>query len=130
MVDVNLKSMAASAETATRLLKALANRNRLMVLCHLSEREMAVGELAELVGLSLSALSQHLAGLRAAGIVRTRRNAREIYYRLNPGPAARIMTVLADIYCHPPPPAGRSKRKPTGLSSSGMRSDRQAGRGA
>lgn len=125
MVDINPKRMAVSAETATRVLKALANRNRLMVLCHLSEREMAVGELAGLVGLSLSALSQHLASLRAAKIVRTRRNAKEIRYRLNPGPAARIMTVLADIYC--PPPAGRGKRKPTGSPSADRRSGRRAG---
>ncbi len=128
MVDINPKRMAAGAAAATGMLKALANRNRLMVLCHLAGREMTVGELAGHVGLSLSALSQHLAGLRAAGIVQARRNAREIHYRLNQGPAARIMAVLADIYC--PPPQTKRARGTIASPSSGRRSGRRAGRGA
>ena len=112
MKKIDPRLLGAQAATATRLLKALANRNRLMLLCHLGEREMAVSELAELVGLSMSALSQHLAGLRAAGIVRARRNAREIHYRLNPGPASRIMALLAEIFC-PPPRAPVKSSSPT-----------------
>lgn len=129
MADMDPKRMAAGAAAATGMLKALANRNRLMVLCHLAGREMTVGELAGHVGLSLSALSQHLAGLRAAGIVQARRNAREIHYRLNPGPAARLMVVLADIYCPPSPQTNRT-RGTTASPSSGRRSGRRAGRGA
>ena len=130
MADMDPKRMAAQAAAATGLLKALANRNRLMVLCHLAGREMTVGELAGHVGLSLSALSQHLAGLRAAAIVQARRNAREIHYRLKPGPAGRIMAVLADIYCAPPHRPSKRAPRSTASPSSGTRSGRRAGRGA
>ena len=70
------KALTAKAAEATRLLTALANESRLAFLCQLVEGEQSVGALAEAVGLSQSALSQHLAKLRAAGIVATRRTHR------------------------------------------------------
>ncbi len=127
-MDMDPRRMATGATAATAMLKALANRNRLMVLCHLAGHEMTVGELAGHVGLSLSALSQHLAGLRAAGIVQARRNAREVHYRLNQGPATRLMAVLADIYCPPHRPT-KQPRPAIASPSSGRQSSRQAGRG-
>ena len=93
------KELMAKAVEATRLLTALANESRLAVLCQLVEGERSVGELVEAVGLSQSALSQHLGKLRAAGVVATRRNAQTIYYRLASKAASRVMTTLADIYC-------------------------------
>ncbi|MGE0424271.1 MAG: ArsR/SmtB family transcription factor [Reyranellaceae bacterium] len=89
-------------------MRALSNERRLMVLCELSEGEMTVGDLAERVGLSSSALSQHLAKLRADDLVRTRREAQTIYYRLGDPAAARVIALLAELYC---PPASASKRR-------------------
>ena len=86
---------------AARLLTALANESRLAILCELVDGERSVGSLVEAVGLTQSALSQHLAKLRAAGIVTTRREARTIYYRLASAPAEVVMQTLADIYCRP-----------------------------
>lgn len=87
------------AEEAAQLLAALGQPKRLMVLCMLVDREMSVGALAEAVGLSQSALSQHLAKLRDLGIVATRRDAQTIYYRLASHDARRVIEVLYDIYC-------------------------------
>jgi len=68
-------------------------------LCELVECERSVGALVDAVGLTQSALSQHLAKLRAAGIVATRRDAQTIYYRLASAAATSVMKTLADIYC-------------------------------
>lgn len=87
------------AAEAARLLTALANENRLAILCQLIEGERSVGSLVEAVGLTQSALSQHLAKLRTAGIVATRRDAQTIYYRLVSAAADSVMKTLADIYC-------------------------------
>ncbi|MBI1187855.1 MAG: metalloregulator ArsR/SmtB family transcription factor [Alphaproteobacteria bacterium] len=83
---------------AARLLKLLANEQRLTVLCRLSGGEMSVTELGAHVALSQSALSQHLAKLRADGLVATRRDAQTIYYRLASPNVQRIIDVLCEIY--------------------------------
>ena len=93
--------LAAKAGAAAGLLRALANENRLMILCKLIEGECSVGVLVAAVGLSQSALSQHLAKLRADRLVATRREAQTIYYRLASAEATRVMQLLADIYCAP-----------------------------
>ncbi|MBS1183251.1 MAG: bigR 1 [Proteobacteria bacterium] len=93
--------MESRAEEAARLLSALGQTKRLMVLCRLVDREMSVGALAESVGLGQSALSQHLARLRDLGIVATRREAQTIYYRLASDNARRLIGVLYEIYCAP-----------------------------
>lgn len=88
----------ARAIEAARLLKLLANEQRLTVLCRLSGSEMSVTELGEYVNLSQSALSQHLAKLRADGLVATRRDAQTIYYRLADPIAEKLIGVLCDLY--------------------------------
>jgi len=88
------------ADAATRQLKALANVNRLMILCILCEGELSVTELNELVDISQSALSQHLAKLRDDKIVTTRRESQTIYYTIAEGVAKDIIQVLHDFYCH------------------------------
>ena len=93
------KQLTAKAAEAALLLAALANESRLMILCELVDGERSVGTLVEAVGLTQSALSQHLAKLRAAGIVATRRDAQTIYYRLASEAAGSVMTTLAEIYC-------------------------------
>jgi DNA-binding transcriptional ArsR family regulator len=88
------------AGEAARLLKLLANENRLLILCRLvAEREMAVGNLAEAIGLSQSALSQHLAKMREDGLVATRREAQMVFYRIADPNARRILALLKNIYC-------------------------------
>lgn len=95
-----LDGMREHAQAAADLLKALANENRLMILCTLMGREeMSVGDLNARVPLSQSALSQHLAGLREAGLVATRKEAQTVYYRIEGTEAAKIIAVLQSIYC-------------------------------
>lgn len=86
---------------AAQLLKVLANERRLMILCLLSEGEISVGALADQVGLSLSALSQHLAKLREDGLVATRKQAQTVYYSLASGEARAVIKTLSDLYCRP-----------------------------
>lgn len=90
-----------NAGEAARLLKALSNEKRLMILCQLGDGERAVGELLPLVSLSQSALSQHLAVLREEGLVAGRRAGVSILYRVSDPAAQKIIAVLADIYCPP-----------------------------
>ena len=89
------------ATEAAALLKALANDQRLLVLCSLLDASLSVGEINARVPLSQSALSQHLAVLRGAGLVNTRRESQTIYYALADGPALRIMEVLYEAFCGP-----------------------------
>ena len=91
--------MRTNSRRASRLLKALSNEHRLLVLCQLARGEQWVGELERLVDLSQSALSQHLARLRQDGLVRTRREAQTIHYSLAGSEASRIIEVLYEIYC-------------------------------
>lgn len=98
---VDPDAMRAHAGDAAQLLKALANEKRLMILCLLAEGEQSVGELNGKLDLSQSALSQHLAVLRADSLVETRRDAQTIYYALSAGPAQRIIETLHGIYCEP-----------------------------
>lgn len=96
---IDPEAMRAHAADAARLLKALGNEKRLLLLCLLVEAERSVGELNARLDLSQSALSQHLAVLRADGLVTTRRDAQTIYYSLAEGPAQRILDTLYSIYC-------------------------------
>ncbi len=100
-VIMDMQEMAEHAGEATRLLKALANHNRLMILCSLTEGPLSVSELNARVPLSQSALSQHLALLRREGFVATRREAQTIYYALHGEQARRIIETLHAIYCEP-----------------------------
>jgi DNA-binding transcriptional ArsR family regulator len=97
----SLDDMRQHASDAESLLKALANRNRLLILCTLAGGEMSVSALNEHVPLGQSALSQHLAVLRALCIVTFRRESQTIYYSLAEGPAAAVMATLHAVYCAP-----------------------------
>jgi DNA-binding transcriptional ArsR family regulator len=91
----------ASAGEAAKLLRALGNERRLMILCQLSGRERSMSELLPLVGLSQSALSQHLAVLREEGVVATRREAQTVWYRIDDPAAVKVVATLAEIFCPP-----------------------------
>jgi len=89
-----------NAAEAAGLLKLLANKNRLLILCRLALKgEMSVNDIADAVGLSQSALSQHLAKMRDEGLVATRREAQTVFYRMADKNAARLLMLLKDIYC-------------------------------
>jgi DNA-binding transcriptional ArsR family regulator len=96
---MDLGGLEQHAGKAESLLRALANRHRLMVLCVLAGGELSVSALNERVPLSQSALSQHLAVLRADGLVSTRRESQTIYYSVTEGPALDIVRVLHAAYC-------------------------------
>ncbi len=85
-------------EKAVALLKALANEKRLLIVCLLMRAEKNVGDLEQQVGLSQSALSQHLARLRSDGIVETRREAQTIYYSIKDPAVKEILESLCKIY--------------------------------
>lgn len=93
------EEMRAHASEAADFLKTLANSHRLLILCSLLDGELNVGELNAKVDLSPSALSQHLAWLREAELVSTRRVAQTIYYQLADQRVMKIMSVLKDIFC-------------------------------
>jgi len=112
--------MKSAAGQASELLKALSNPHRLMIICQLIERERSVGELAQLLKLRDSTVSQHLGLLRRDGLVETRRDAQTIWYSIASAPARELLMTLYRIYCGPsaacmPPLAGR--RSPAGRTS-------------
>ena len=101
LANLDITRFEASAGAAARLLRALANERRLMILCQLTDGERSVGQLLPLVGLSQSALSQHLAVLREEGIVATRREAQTVWYRIADPAALKVVATLAEIFCPP-----------------------------
>jgi DNA-binding transcriptional ArsR family regulator len=95
-----LKMLTKQAGEAAHLLKLLGNESRLLILCFLAVRgEMTVGELVDVVKLSQSALSQHLARLREDGLVTFRRDSQTLHYRVIDQRALRVLQVLKDIFC-------------------------------
>lgn len=94
-----LRDLQGHAQGAASLLKAMANRHRLLILCALSEEELCVGALNALIPLSQSALSQHLAVLKQDGLVTARRAAQTVHYRVAPGPALDLIRVLRGHFC-------------------------------
>ena len=105
---MNSPDPALNSRSAADLLKAMANEHRLAILCRLAMGEASVGELTAAAGLSQSALSQHLARLRAKGLVSTQRASQQIFYALASEEAKRLLETLHGIYCagdapHPVP---------------------------
>jgi DNA-binding transcriptional ArsR family regulator len=94
-----LKQLEKNAHKASDLLGAMANTSRLMIMCQLADGEKSVSDLQPMIGLSQSALSQHLAVLRRKHLVRTRREGQSIYYSLTSGEAASIMQTLHEQFC-------------------------------
>ncbi|WP_083519563.1 ArsR/SmtB family transcription factor [Bradyrhizobium jicamae] len=98
--EAALKTLAKQAGEAAQLLKMLANEKRLLILCFLAVRgEMTVGELVGVVKLSQSALSQHLAKLRADGLVEFRRTSQTLHYRVADPRTLRLLGTLKEIFC-------------------------------
>ena len=97
-LKTDAEALKLKSDEAADLLSAMSNAKRLLILCNLIEGEMPVGQLAETVGLSQSALSQHLAKLRARKLVSTRRDAQTIYYSIASESVYRVLETIGDIF--------------------------------
>lgn len=99
-MQLSIEEMMSHSDSASSLLKLISNQNRLLILCLIHDKEMSVSQLNEtLPQLSQSALSQHLAQLREANLVKDRRDAQTIYYSLTESKAVQIIHLLHDLYC-------------------------------
>jgi ArsR family transcriptional regulator len=104
----HIEALEQKAQVVSETLRLLANEKRLLVLCRLAHAdEMSVTALGAEVGLSQSALSQHLAKLRADGLVTTRRESQTLYYRIADDRIGRLLAALYDIYCSPKKRSGK-----------------------
>lgn len=101
LASMNLDNLQIRAGTAERLLKAMASQPRLMILCELLKGERTVTALHQAVGLSMSAMSQHLARLRADELVATRRESQTIQYSIASDPAKKVIETLYEVFCSP-----------------------------
>lgn len=98
-MKINAETMQTAADEASDLLKALASRHRLLILCQLIDGERSVGQLADFLGIRGSTVSQHLAVLRRDRIVAARRDGQTIWYRIESDPARRVVSVLYGAFC-------------------------------
>ena len=98
---MDIKTLEEKSEKVATILKAIGNEKRLMIVCLLSAGEKNVGELEQLVGLSQSALSQHLARLRRDDILATRREAQTIFYSIKDANVSALLDSLCTIYSAP-----------------------------
>lgn len=96
---MDLRQLAANATEAESFMKMLANKNRLMILCSLIDKECSVSELNRKIPLTQSALSQHLAALRKSNLVATRREAQTIYYTVSDDRVKQIIKKLYEYFC-------------------------------
>lgn len=99
MDNLEIDRLAGQSTEAATMLRALANQQRLLILCHLATGEMSVSALHGRMDLSQSALSQHLARLREEGLVANRRQAQTLFYRVADERALRLLSVLHELYC-------------------------------
>ncbi len=97
--SLNIEVMRVAAGEATCVLRVLANPDRLLLLCHLSQGEKSVGELEAFLGISQPTLSQQLCVLRTEGLVNTRREGKYIYYSVHDHKVLALLTCLYDLYC-------------------------------
>jgi DNA-binding transcriptional ArsR family regulator len=100
-VKLNLEDMQAAAADACRLMKVLSNPDRLLLLCQLAQGEHNVGELEAALGIVQPTLSQQLTVLRDEALVSTRREGKNIYYRIDSPPALAVIRTLYQQFCSP-----------------------------
>ncbi len=108
ITETSVAVLASRAADAAATLKLIANEQRLLLLCRLSQGECPVNELVDLTGLSQSAVSQHLARLRDGGLVRTRREATTIHYRVADQAVHDLIGILCERFGNPSPNAGEA----------------------
>lgn len=95
----DIKRMQEAAGEASQLMKTLGHPGRLMVLCYLVEGERSVGELAEELDMTQSALSQHLARMRSESLVETRRDSQNVFYSVTDGEVRSLIKAMYKIFC-------------------------------
>ncbi len=98
-MKIDIAEIRENAAQAAKLLKAMSNENRLLILCHLGEKEMSVSELNSFIDLSQSSLSQHLARLRKDGLVKTRRESQTIYYTIANPSVVKLIALMQSEFC-------------------------------
>lgn len=106
--SLDIEKMRVAASDACVVLRVLANEDRLLLLCQLTEGERCVSELEELVGIHQPTLSQQLGVLRNEGLVTTRREGKNIYYQIASPEVLALLQVLHDLYC---PPMSKSAKR-------------------
>lgn len=99
--NLDMQAMQLAATKASGLLKALANPDRLLLLCQLTQGEHCVSELEGLLGILQPTLSQQLGVLRQEGLVTTRREGKQIFYSIASNEALAVMQVLYQQFCAP-----------------------------
>ncbi|AIG04689.1 ArsR family transcriptional regulator [Pseudomonas fluorescens] len=99
MPELDIQQLRANADAASQFLKALANPDRLMLLCQLSQGERNVSDLESLLGIQQPTLSQQLAVLRREGLVETRRDGKQVFYRISSPPALAVIQTLYQQFC-------------------------------
>lgn len=95
----DIQQLRANADAAGQLLKALGNPDRLLLLCQLAEGERSVSELEALLGIQQPTLSQQLGVLRREGLVATRREGKQIFYRIDSPSALAVINTLYQLFC-------------------------------
>jgi DNA-binding transcriptional ArsR family regulator len=98
---ITLERLTTKAPEAAEFMRHFSNANRLMLLCYIAQREAAVSDIQEALGIKQPALSQQLAELRQAGLVKTRRDSRQIFYSIADGRAEAVMKMLFRLFCDP-----------------------------
>jgi DNA-binding transcriptional ArsR family regulator len=101
-IDFDLPAMRSAANQACSLMRVMSNPDRLMLLCQLAQGERRVGELEELLDIQQPTLSQQLAVLRDEALVETRREGKQIFYRITSEPVLAVLAVLYQQYCASP----------------------------
>jgi DNA-binding transcriptional ArsR family regulator len=100
-LSIEMPRILAAAQKASGLLRVLANENRLLLMCQLSQGEKSVGELEVLLGIRQPTLSQQLGIMREEGLVATRRAGKQVIYRVSNEDALQILQTLYRLYCQP-----------------------------
>ena len=98
-MDATETTLIDNAKRASQFLKVMANENRLIILCALAQGEKNVGELEEILGIRQPTLSQQLSRLRSENIVNTRRESKQIYYRIASDEAIELIGLMYDLFC-------------------------------
>lgn len=109
-MKIDVDDMQTAADTACELLKSLANRHRLLILCRLVDGEHSVGQLAEFLGIRDSTVSQHLALLRRDRVIASRRDGQTIWYHIESEPARELVSTLYRCFCAPTDAAADADR--------------------
>ncbi len=97
--QTDVVNLHAAAEQASKLLKAISNRDRLVLLCQMTRAECSVSELEAITGIQQPTLSQQLTVLRTEALVNTRREGKQIFYSLASNEALAVLQVLYQLYC-------------------------------